>query len=158
MYLEHVFRALGLRAVDGEGVVCVVDGAPVGEGGFEGRFDFPVLDEVLHEVGEGAGFVLLLLCCLESDKKMIVRDGAELTLGEHLSCLGVVGRSAVSPFCVFVAEDCVGVGEVIWQSWCRCLGRLLDVCGSHCVSGKYEVGEVGVWQVKGTRTMMCSSM
>jgi hypothetical protein len=35
MYLEHVFRALGLRAVDGEGVVCVVDGAPVGEGGFE---------------------------------------------------------------------------------------------------------------------------
>jgi hypothetical protein len=35
---------------------------------------------------------------------------------------------------------------------------LLDFCGSHCVSGKYEVGEVGVWQVKGTRTMMCSSM
>jgi hypothetical protein len=89
---------------------------------------------------------------------MIVRDGAELTLGEHLSCLGVVGRSTVSPFCVFVAEDCVGVGEVIWQGWCRWLGRLLDVCGCHCVSGEYEVGEVGVWQVKGTKTMMCSSM
>jgi hypothetical protein len=48
---------LGRGAVDGEGVVCVVDGAPVGEGGFEGRFDFPVLDEVLYELWEGTGFV-----------------------------------------------------------------------------------------------------
>jgi hypothetical protein len=69
MYLEHVFRALGLRAIDGEGVVCVVDGAPVGEGGFEGRFDFPVLDEILHEVGEGAGFVVLLLCWLNLGRR-----------------------------------------------------------------------------------------
>jgi hypothetical protein len=57
---KHVFSALRLAAVNREGIVFVVDGAPVGEGGFEGGFDFPVLDEILDEGGEGAGFVVRL--------------------------------------------------------------------------------------------------
>jgi hypothetical protein len=60
--LEHVLCGLGVGAVDGEGVVCMVDGAPVCEVLFEGCFDFPVFDEVLDERGEGVGGVGLLLC------------------------------------------------------------------------------------------------
>lgn len=48
---------LGRAAVDGEGVVGVVDGAPVGDGGLEAGFDFPVFYEVLDEEGEAAWFV-----------------------------------------------------------------------------------------------------
>jgi hypothetical protein len=36
----------------------VVDGAPVGEDGLEGGFDFPILDEVLDELGEGARYMV----------------------------------------------------------------------------------------------------
>lgn len=36
----------GRPPFDGEGVFEGVDGALVGKGGFEGGFDFPVLDEV----------------------------------------------------------------------------------------------------------------
>jgi hypothetical protein len=61
--LEHIFCTLGLGAVDCEGVVFVVDGAPIVDGRLERGFDFPVLDEVLHEFGERAGFVILLFCC-----------------------------------------------------------------------------------------------
>jgi hypothetical protein len=59
-HFKHILSALGGRAVDGERVVFVVDGAPVRQDGFERSFDFPVLDEVLHDIGEGAGFVVLL--------------------------------------------------------------------------------------------------
>lgn len=54
----------GLRgtAVDGEGIFGVVNGAPVFEGGFEGGFDFPVLDKVFDEGGEAGGWVVFLLC------------------------------------------------------------------------------------------------
>ena len=48
---------LGRAAVDGEGVVGLVDGAPVGDGGLEAGFDFPVFYEVLDEEGEAAWFV-----------------------------------------------------------------------------------------------------
>ena len=45
-HFQHVFAGDGLVAVDREAEVRVVDGAPVGDVGFEGGFDFPVLDEV----------------------------------------------------------------------------------------------------------------
>lgn len=56
-HLQHVFGALRRPAIDGEGVVWTVDGAPVCDGGFETSFDFPVFDEVLDEGGEGGCFV-----------------------------------------------------------------------------------------------------
>lgn len=65
-YLEHVLRALGLGAVDGEGIVLVVYGAPVVKVGLERRFDFPVLYKVLYEFWEGSGFMILLFCCFKS--------------------------------------------------------------------------------------------
>jgi hypothetical protein len=46
----------------------VVDCAPVGEDGLEGGFDFPVLDEVLDELGEGARYMVHLLRWFESVK------------------------------------------------------------------------------------------
>lgn len=63
---EHVLCRLRRPAVDGEGVVGMVDGAPVGKARLEGRFDFPVLDEVLHELWETAGDVVRLLACFAS--------------------------------------------------------------------------------------------
>lgn len=60
---QHVFAAQRGPAVQCEVVCLVVDGAPVREVGLEGRFDFPVLDEVLDEEGEAAGFVGHFLGC-----------------------------------------------------------------------------------------------
>jgi hypothetical protein len=39
------------------------------------------------------------------------------TFSKHLAGLGVVWRSAVAPLGVFVAEDGIGVGEVVGQGW-----------------------------------------
>ena len=53
----------GLRwaSVDSEGVVRVVDGTPVLQAGFEGGFNLPVLDEVLHQLRQATGGVVHLL-------------------------------------------------------------------------------------------------
>ena len=50
---QHVLCALGWTTIDRECVVGVVDGAPVGDVGLETGFHFPVLDEVLDEIGKG---------------------------------------------------------------------------------------------------------
>lgn len=58
-----------------------------------------------------------------------------LTFREHLSGLGIVGSSAISPLGVFVTEYRVWIGKVIRQSgrWLLDWG-LLDVGGCHCDS------------------------
>ena len=83
----------------------MVDGPPVGEVGLEGRFHFPVLDEVLHQFGERAGFVAFLLGC---EIVLSIRNDGSCqrqlrTLFKHLSRLGVVWGAAIPPLRVFVS-------------------------------------------------------
>ena len=61
-HFKHVLCALRLGAVDGEGVVRVVNCAPVIEDGLERGLNFPVFDQILDELWKGARFVVLLLC------------------------------------------------------------------------------------------------
>lgn len=44
-------------SVDGESVVGTIDGSPVVDVGLEACFDFPILYEVLDEVGQAGCFV-----------------------------------------------------------------------------------------------------
>lgn len=44
--------------VHGKGVFGMIDGSPVFEFGLEGGFDFPILDKVFDELGEGIGFMV----------------------------------------------------------------------------------------------------
>lgn len=62
------------------------------------------------------------------------RDGIAraLTFLPDLASLGVIRCSAVAPLNAFVAEHCIGRGEIVGHSgsW---LGRLLGISGgSHC--------------------------
>lgn len=54
---EHVLGGLGLAAVDRELVARLVDGAPVVKVHLVAGFDLPVLDQLLDQVGQGAGGV-----------------------------------------------------------------------------------------------------
>lgn len=95
-----MFGTLRWSAINGEGVVWAVDGAPVFDFGFEGGFDFPVFDEVFDEKGEGCGFVGLGLGWMGlvgGDGKW--REGGRGTLVEDVSGIGVVWGFSVAPVC-----------------------------------------------------------
>lgn len=123
---QHVFAAQRGSAVQCEVVCLVVDGAPVREVGLEGRFDFPVLDEVLDEEGEAAGFVGHFLGC-QLRSLVSVQGcgwfGRRRTLFVVGPGLAVVRRTTVTPGGVCVVEDRIGVQNVVGKS-----------CGvAHCV-------------------------
>lgn len=52
--------------VDGEAVVVIVDGPPVLEVHLEGSFNFPVLDQVLHNLFQTSVGVIFFFGCSES--------------------------------------------------------------------------------------------
>lgn len=59
---EHFFAGLTGSAVDVKLVLGEVHGSPFIQRGFEGGFDLPILDEILCQEFETAGFVVFGLC------------------------------------------------------------------------------------------------
>jgi len=59
--LEHVLACLTWTSIDGKGVLAVVDCSPIRELRLEGRFDFPVFDEILDHRFEAASYMVHLL-------------------------------------------------------------------------------------------------
>jgi len=49
---QHILCGLWGPAIDGEGIVWRVDPPPVRKVGLEGRFDFPILNEILDKARE----------------------------------------------------------------------------------------------------------
>ncbi len=49
---EHMIGRLRGTSVDGEGIIVVIDGAKVGKSGLERCLDFPILDQILHQIFE----------------------------------------------------------------------------------------------------------
>lgn len=56
-----MFSCLWWPAIDREGIIRPVHGAPVGELWFERGFNFPIFDQILHEGWETACFMAELL-------------------------------------------------------------------------------------------------
>ena len=53
-HFEHVLTGLARSPIDGKSVLVMIDGAPIGELGFERSLDFPILDKVFDETWQAA--------------------------------------------------------------------------------------------------------
>ncbi len=49
---EHMFGRLGGTSVNGEGIIVLIDSAEVGKASLGRRFNFPILNQILHQIFE----------------------------------------------------------------------------------------------------------
>lgn len=118
--LDHLFRVGPAASVGGELVNLVVNGTPIFGTDLVRGLLFPVLDQVLYEVFEGASFVVgstffgfqdkvRTLEDVETQKKLIYYCTSFIqSIG-----LFIVWRFAISPFNTLIAQDSVFIEHII---------------------------------------------
>ena len=94
---ENLLARLRRSAVDRQRVRRPVDGAPVAEVRLERRLDLPVLDQLLDEVWQAAGRVVLLLACTKSGRTKGSCQDPALPLSARRTRRLAAGRRACLP-------------------------------------------------------------